>query len=233
MPSNPGMDKLLLWDIDGTLMRLKGSGYESFRRAMRELFDLELIWEGLHYHGRTDSWIVREMLSLHSLPGEEPEGKRLLKAYLKHFSEIMHQYPLEVLPGTADLLARIAASGCCFQALLTGNAEEAAWLKIRQAGMQAFFPCGGFGDEVVDRNAVAHRAYEVACETAGQRFRLDKTWVIGDTPHDIACGRHLGARTLGVATGNYTIDDLRAAGPDFVFSDFSDAQSVLEALEIA
>jgi phosphoglycolate phosphatase-like HAD superfamily hydrolase len=114
--------------------------------------------------------------------------------------------------------------------LLTGNFEEGARLKLQPPDLNRYFPFGAFGDGARQRVELPVRGVEAAEKYTGQRFSEKEIVIIGDTPNDIHCGRHLNVRTIAVATSHYPLEELKAEGPDFVFSDLTDTEKVLSAI---
>jgi len=229
--------KLLIFDIDGTLTHLDGSTYRAFAAAFREVFDRELITEGLKLHGRTDPLIFRECHARAGLNGNWQEAYgRFKPVYLRELPIAIADNPrARTHAGVRELLdALVERSADCALALGTGNGEAGARAKIGHFDLNRFFPVGGFGDVHEERYLIMQDAIRNAESHYGNQFALRETWVIGDTVFDVEGGKRIGARTLAVATGGaYGLDELRAANPDVTLPDFSDTADVLKVFELA
>src|SRR5439155_14506603 len=153
-------------------------------------------------------------------------------AYLAHLStELDRPGPRKgVMPGVRRLLDELAARPDVYLALLTGNYEEAARVKLEYFDLWRYFRCGAFGDDAPDRNGLLPKALAVVRARGGPAVSPADTVVVGDTPLDVACAAAAGARSIAVATGGYDVDALRAAGADVVFDDLSDTDAVLMAM---
>ena len=219
------MQTLLLWDIDGTLITSGGAGKRALRVPLRDLFGLNATLDDIDYTGRTDGNILRQIFARHSLPATEQNLTRYLDGYLAALpAELVGSNNL-ILPGVRALLAASAARPDITQALLTGNVRRAAHIKLAHHGLWDFFPFGAFADDSEHRDALGPYAVRRAREHTGVEFSPERIWVIGDTPHDIACGRAIGARTLSVATGGHPASVLAAHKPTCVVSDLGDAEA--------
>jgi phosphoglycolate phosphatase len=225
------MKTLLLWDIDGTLIA-GGTGMSALQAALQREFgiDAPAPVKGVDFAGRTDTWIMRQIFARLGLPDSEANLSRLLTAYLTELPRALKKPGPRILPGVTVALETLAARGDCVQALLTGNVERGARLKLVHHGLSHFFAFGAFADDSELRNELGPVALRRAREHHGCDFAPERIFVIGDTPHDIECGRIIGAHTVGVATGRYPADELRAAGATAVFGDLSDTTALLRAL---
>ena len=227
------MKTLLLWDIDGTLTLSGGAGMRALQAALRREFGLDGPVDGIDYAGRTDTWIMRQIFSHVGLPDSEANLARLLAAYLAELPAALKNPGTRILPGVSAALHRLAACGDCAQALLTGNVERGARIKLGHHGLSDFFAFGAFADDSERRNDLGPIALRRARERHGVEFAPERIFVIGDTPHDIACGKVIGAQTIAVATGRYSVSELRAEAPTAVFDDLSDTAALLRALGAA
>jgi phosphoglycolate phosphatase-like HAD superfamily hydrolase len=230
--------RLILFDIDGTLLWTDGAGRRAIHRALLEEMGTAGPIETYRFDGKTDPQIVRELLKMAGHPECESEDRitavcdryvGLLTAELAKPTQATRLYP-----GITDLLAALEpyeAAGRALVGLLTGNVEHGAALKLRSAGLDpARFAVGAFGSDSHARADLPAVAARRAAERTGGRFTGNDITIIGDTPDDVACARPMGARTVAVATGFYKVDALRAAGATHVFEDLSDTQGVLAAL---
>jgi phosphoglycolate phosphatase-like HAD superfamily hydrolase len=178
--------------------------------------------------GRTDRAIVRDLFLAHGVD-DSPEHWRLLAAaYLRHLPRHLRERNGRVLPGVNDLLAALRAREDLHIGLLTGNTQEGARAKLAHFQLHEHFAFGGYGDAHLDRNQVAAAAQAELRRRSRADFPADRIWVIGDTPHDVACARHIGAKVLAVATGNHEREELVAARADMLLDDLGDVERVLE-----
>jgi phosphoglycolate phosphatase len=226
--------RLVLFDIDGTLVLTGGAGVRGMARAFADLFAVPDAFATLHTFGRTDSWILSDALALHGIPDDLATAQRFREAYIAHLrSELEQPGPRKgVMPGVRVLLDSLAARGDVYLALLTGNYEDAARLKLEYFDLWRYFPCGAFGDDAPDRNRLLPQAIEKVRECGGPDVVADEVMVIGDTPLDVACAAAGGAHSLAVATGVYSVSDLAQAGAEIVMDDLSDLDAVLAALKL-
>jgi phosphoglycolate phosphatase-like HAD superfamily hydrolase len=185
---------------------------------------------GITLAGATDAAISRAMLEKNGLPSTPENCAALLESYLEKLAEKLPAHAGRVLPGMVDLLERLRVHPEVVLALLTGNLAKGAKLKLSHYGVWEFFEFGAFADDHHDRNELGHFARARALEIHGEDFPPERIYVIGDTPKDIACGKAIGAKTVAIATGNYSLQELSSHQPDFVFADFSETDLVLEAL---
>ena len=221
---------LLLWDIDGTLIASGGAGMKALQVALKTTFGLDGSLATIDFAGRTDTWIMREVFRKFSLPATEENFTRFFDGYVRELPNALHNPHARVLPGAREILRAAAAHGGFAQGLLTGNKRAGAQAKLAHHGLWDHFAFGAFGDDAELRNDLGPHALRRAREAHGLDFPANRTWIIGDTPHDIACGKIIGARTLAVATGGSTVDELRAHAPDAILNALSDTAAVLGLL---
>jgi phosphoglycolate phosphatase-like HAD superfamily hydrolase len=214
---------LLLWDIDGTLLTSGGAGMRALRTPLRELHNIQASLDDIDYAGRTDRHILRQIFTRYDLPISEENFTRFLDHYVATLPTELANPGAYILPGVPALLTAAAARPDITQALLTGNVQRGARAKLGFHGLWDFFPFGAFADDSEHRNDLGPHALRRAREHTGVDFPPERIWVIGDTPHDIACGRIIGAQTLAVATGSHSIAALSAHAPTAVLADLSDA----------
>ncbi|MDB5336359.1 MAG: gph 2 [Planctomycetaceae bacterium] len=219
---------ILFFDIDGTLIDSGGAGKLAMESALLAEFGITVSDRHVPYAGRTDAAIIGDLLRVHELDVTPENIKRFLVAYLGHLPVCLTQRQGQALPGVRLLLEALQGRSDVLLGLLTGNVEAGATNKLRHFGLNHFFQCGGFADNLVERNDVARVARQRAEQYLGRE--IDETitlWVIGDTPHDVTCGRAIGARVLAVATGSHSVDQLKTAEPDHVVSDLTDTDQLL------
>lgn len=208
--------KLLLFDIDGTLLETGGIGRRAVEAALSELAGRPISTEGLSFSGKTDPQILREVLALNGAEADLLNGRfaEVVAAYQAMLPRLLTASMVRALPGAAALVERLAAEEAVQLALLTGNLREMAYLKLGAIGLGGHFPFGAFGCDSEDRNALPAVAVERALAHAGRAFAPADVLVIGDTPRDIACARAHGARAVAVATGRFARAELAEHAPD-------------------
>ncbi len=223
-------EKALLFDIDGTLVLTGGAGVRAMTLAFVELFSIPDAFQSLPVAGRTDASILADAAAAHGIPLPELEGFH--DVYIRHLArELERPGPRKgIMPGVRPLLDALASRDDVYLALLTGNYERAAQLKLEYFDLWTYFPCGAFGNDAPERNALFPRALARIQECGGPAIDPAEAVVIGDTPLDVACAAAGGARSIAVATGSHSVDELRAAEPDVVFADLSDTAAVLDAV---
>jgi phosphoglycolate phosphatase len=203
--------------------------------AFEELFSIRDAFRGIPMAGRTDTWIVADAAIAHGIPLDSPELAQFPDRYVKHLErELQHPGASRkgMMPGVRELLDAMSPIESAYLALLTGNYEAGARLKLEYFDLWRYFRCGAFGDDAPDRNGLLPRAFARAAACGGPVVSPSDAIIIGDTPLDIACAKAGGARSIGVATGSHSVQQLREAGADIVFQDLSDTAAVLSALEL-
>ncbi|WP_069963723.1 HAD family hydrolase [Lacunisphaera limnophila] len=226
------MKKLLLWDIDGTLIKSHGAGVRAMEKALTKRFGVTVDLGSIDWAGRTDSWITGEVFRHVGLPDTPQNAHDYLEAYLAQLPlELAHGQPGVVLPGVLDLLETIHHRNDIAQGLLTGNLRRGAELKLTHHQVWHYFEFGAFADDSPRRNDLGPHALRRAREHHAVDFTPENTFIIGDTPHDIACGKVIGARTIAVATGTFSLEQLAAHAPTALFPDFSDTAAFLRVIE--
>jgi phosphoglycolate phosphatase-like HAD superfamily hydrolase len=219
-----------LFDIDGTLISSGGAGKAALEAALADEFGIPRMTDRLVLSGRTDRAICRDLFRFHALD-ETPENlRRLTAAYLRHLPNCLNSKSGQVLPGVAALLERLCGRGDVLVGLLTGNTRAGARVKLGHFGLYEFFALGGFGDDHFDRDDVAREALEAVRRHGNGFGRIDRVWVIGDTPLDVRCARAIGARAAAVATGWHPAGELAACEPDLLFTDLSNPGKLLDML---
>lgn len=226
--------KLILFDIDGTILRTAGAGRRAITSALTaEVSDPRLFAE-VRFDGKTDPQIVREMLGAAGRPApDDMYVHALCQRYVALLEqELRHpDNPTTVMPGIFALLEQLEAEPSVVLGLLTGNVAPGAALKLRAAGIDpARFTIGAYGSDAAHRPELPPIAAQRAEPLFGRRPHGADIVIIGDTPADIACGSGLEARAVAVATGAYTFAELEACRPHAVFADLSDTDRVLQAV---
>jgi phosphoglycolate phosphatase len=226
------MTTVLLFDIDGTLVLTGGAGSRAMSLAFEELFAVADAFLGVPMPGRTDTWLLSDACDAHGIPRDSPDLARFPDVYLRHLAiELRKPGPRKgAMPGVRELLTELSTRDDVYLALLTGNYETAARLKLEYFDLWRYFPCGAFGDNAPDRNGLLPRAVQRVAACGGPSIAASEAIVIGDTPLDVACAAAAGARSIAVATGSHSVEELRVAGADVVFADLSDTARVVAAL---
>lgn len=230
--------RLILFDIDGTILLTDGAGRRAIERALLELEGTAGPIIDHRFDGKTDPQIVRELLALAGHPAADSEARvRAVCEYYVRCLEHELAKPTQatrVMVGVRallDALEHVEAEGSALVGLLTGNVELGAALKLQSAGIApSRFRVGAFGSDAAHRPELPAIAQRRAAERIGRPIAGTDVVIIGDTPDDVRCGRPIGARTVAVATGWYDVAALTAAGATHVFADLSDTARVIETL---
>jgi phosphoglycolate phosphatase len=222
--------RLILFDIDSTLINTGGAGVQALKLASKKRFGIDYNLSGIEIAGRTDSGIVRQILAKHEVQPTDKELRRFFDIYLGLLAQQLPICKGRVLPGIVDLLERLETRPHTTLGLLTGNLARGAQLKLEFYGLWKYFPFGAFADDHHDRNELGAVACTRALAYTGSQFTPSSVDVIGDTEHDVACGKAIGARTIAVATGSRSREALAKSEPDFLFDDLSQTGDVIAKL---
>jgi phosphoglycolate phosphatase len=253
-------DRLVLFDIDCTLIDAHGAGGRAILRAIKDVYGVEGELGDYSFHGRTDPgiisdlaelWgagdpdaatgafagetqpqVVRELAERLGTPGEVI-GRRVdacIAAYVELLRGEIAAGEVETLPGIRELVTALVADRRALVGLLTGNVLEGARLKLEPTGLLPLFKVGAYGSDSAYRADLPAVAVARAEALTGRRYAGKDVVVIGDTPADVECGVSLGVTAVAVATGRHTVDELAACAPDHVFADFSDWRAAYGAI---
>lgn len=226
------MPRLLLFDIDGTLVDTRGAGGSALMDAVEDVFGIPRARiPKLELGGATDGGITRDLMGH---VGSAFDASRIADyhvSYLGHLRRRLHadDFPGVLLPGVAELLPALAQRADVHLGLLTGNLRRGAEHKLRRFGVWDFFADGGFGDDAEDRNLLGAFAKARMEQARGVTYRADDVFVIGDTPKDIACADAIGARCIAVTTGSFTRAELEVHSP-FAVLDSLEGDALLRAV---
>jgi len=227
--------RLVLFDIDGTILLTGGAGRRAITSALHEAVGSANSFHHVRFDGKTDPQIVSELLDAagHAGPHDAERIDALCRRYITLLEQELQEPETDaaLMPGVHPLLDALEAHPEVVLGLLTGNVAEGAVLKLRAVGLDpARFEVGAYGSDAAHRPDLPAIAAERAREHFGRAPSGHEVVIIGDTPADVACGKPLGARTIAVATGGYSESDLAACGPSAVFPDLSDTARVLAAI---
>jgi len=227
--------RLVLFDIDGTLLLSAGAGRRALLAALGPHVAAPEQVAGIRFDGKTDPQIVSELLAASGLPVPEEPGRiaTILEAYVAHLESdlAVHGHKSRLMPGVPALLDSLESETSVLLGLLTGNVERGARLKLQAAGLDpARFKVGAFGSDHARRRELPPIAARRAAAHFGRVPDGDDVVIIGDTPDDVRCAAAIGARTVAVATGGYSVAELALTEADAVFADFSDLRRALEAI---
>jgi phosphoglycolate phosphatase-like HAD superfamily hydrolase len=225
--------KLVLFDVDGTLLTASGAGKRALDRALRDVYGTAGPIDAYDFRGGTDPQIVRDLLRLAGLDdavigAREAALYRRYEAFLE--AEVGDGRGVTVYPGIPELVEALVSRADAVVGLLTGNIEAGARIKLQPTGLLPHFRLGAYGSDDGDRTRLPRVAAGRAEALVGRAFGGPDTVIIGDTPRDIGCARAFGARAIAVATGWHSVDDLAAHRPDHVFADFSDRERAIAAI---
>lgn len=227
------MHNLVLFDIDGTLVLTGGAGLRAMTHAFQDVVGGADGLDGIPVAGRTD-WVI--LSDAVRRVGRELDADLLGRLRERYIARLREEIELPghgvkaVMPGVRGLLDRLHTRDDVWLGLLTGNFVEGARIKLEHFDLWKYFRGGAFGDDASDRNALVPLAVERARREGLPAIAADRVLVVGDTPHDVACARAAGAIPVGVATGGYSVDDLRRSGADIVFQDLGDSDAFLALL---
>jgi phosphoglycolate phosphatase-like HAD superfamily hydrolase len=225
--------RLLLFDIDGTLVLTGGAGKRAMDQAFEDEFGVADAFAGISMAGRTDRWLVEAALRRQGLEVSAAHLDRFRARYVRHLEATVTEPGhgrRGVMPGVPALLDRLSGRDDVHLALLTGNYRHGARIKLQHFGLWDRFVWGAFGDDHADRDMLALAAMAEARRRAIALHDPSHAVVVGDTPFDIACARAAGARVVAVATGSHSIDELRGCDPDLALADLQNVDALIDFL---
>lgn len=214
------MIRLVLFDIDGTLVHTGGAGVKAFAKVFQTEFNAHDHFEKLKFAGRTDVSLVREFFTYHNIPETADNFERFFERYVFWLDYILNHSHTEACPGIWEFLGDLKSlSNPPMLGLLTGNIRLGAEIKLRHFDLWKEFETGAFADDNEDRDLIAVAARERGRRLLGRNLRDEEILVIGDTPFDIRCGRAINAKVLAVATGGAKFEELKRHHPDWAVED--------------
>lgn len=230
---NSRRPRLVLFDIDETMVSSHGAGRRALERAMSEAFDRPISLEGHSLSGKTDPQICIEALSAYGYePSQVVEAlERIFNRYLPALTdEVKQSQEFRIHSGVVELLDTLEKRDDVCLALLTGNIEPGARIKLERFGLHRYFGFGAFGSDAHDRMMLPAIACERGRRHCQFEFEPGDLVIIGDARNDVLCAKGFGARSIAVATGKTTRETLAALEPDYLFDSLSDTAAVLDAI---
>jgi phosphoglycolate phosphatase-like HAD superfamily hydrolase len=220
---------LILFDIDGTILLTQGAGVKAMADAGRELYGAHFTVDGVEFSGRLDTLIWHDLTRINNVSSSDAHHDRFRETYGRKLAERLQANPTaKLLPGVKELVHEIAALDHATLGLLTGNYPETGRFKIRSAGLDPeVFKVNAWGCDGRSRRDLPPLAMERHMKITGRRVGAEDVVIIGDTPHDIDCAHAHGCRALGVATGAFSVADLRSAGADLAVDNLSETPALL------
>ena len=221
---------LLLFDIDGTLIRTGGAGRKAMMAAFEQVLGIPKALEGLHLGGRTDLSILRYVLDTHvgNSEGLEEKSTSLFASYLRHLPRTLEETQgYEILPGVVDILDWLSERSVPM-GIATGNIREGASLKLGRGDLWRYFSLGGFGDDAEVRSNILRAGWKRAINQFGGPETPEEVLVIGDTTRDITAAREAGMKVAAVATGSVSYQDLAAEKPDYLWESMFEGLSWMQ-----
>lgn len=229
LPPNPPTPKaavrLVLFDVDGTLIRTGGAGVRAFGKVFSTEFGQLDGFEKLKFAGRTDRSLVREFFGFHNIPPTAENFGRFFDCYVFWLDHLLQEARIEICAGVREFIRGLQElPQPPLLGLLTGNIRLGAEIKLRRADLWEVFTTGAFADDAEDRGEIAAVARERGSRLLGEPLRGDQVLVVGDTALDIRCARAINARVLAVATGGATLEELQRHQPDWAVANLTQIQ---------
>lgn len=225
--------KVLFWDIDGTLLQAGKAGLFAFDEAVREIYGQTIDYASIKTSGMTDNYIAEQIIEKierrRALPFEVMRLTMRYEQLLPHYLTIKEGY---VLPGVAEMLTELHTHDDYVQLILTGNSRRGGEEKLKYYGLDSFFDLdhSAFGDDCIDRNEISAKARRIVHDVYPS-VTADEIYVIGDTPNDVRCGKAIGARTIAVASGRFSFEELARCMPWWAMEKLAEPKEFLVMIE--
>ena len=229
------MQRLILFDVDQTLVSVWGGDVIALNAAFEQVHGIAEAFREFTFAGGLDLPLMIEAYRKWGImtdgAGKIPDLSVFKAAYFEHLTRILETWTKGmVCPGVPELLESLASDSKVQLGLETGNFRESAFIKLHRYGLDVYFGEGGFGGDHFERREVVASAIAKCQERSGRTYSPGEIFLVGDTPHDVEAGRANGVRTLAVATGKYTLEELTRLNPTYVLPDLSDTERVLRLL---
>jgi phosphoglycolate phosphatase-like HAD superfamily hydrolase len=220
--------KLVLFDIDHTIMDIGNSHKEAFEEAFKEVLDLELDFRNWKFHGYTDLQIIFEIMDNHNIKREPKKVEKIIELMIKSFKKKNLSHA-KLMKGVPAILDELRKKGNIITGLVTGNIEEIAYIKLKHFKIDESFLVGGFGDFSDTRCHLVEQAIKKT-EAKFGKIKKSNVYIIGDTPHDIRAAHDAGVKAIAVATGAYSHEQLKEKEPDYLFETLKDTKRIIEVI---
>lgn len=221
---------VVLFDIDGTLLDMRGAGRKAFACALKNVFGWDDDIQYINFAGNTDLNVLQQVMDKHGRTLTDDDRRRFFKRMPVDLAQTAGQAELVIYPGVTELLEKLSTDPRVVLGLVTGNIETCARIKLWQFDLHEHFVLGAFGDDHADRADIARLAMKRVCDSLKPGQEISGLFLVGDTPFDIAAAKTIEAKSIAVATGKFAVDALREAGADHVLTDMSDTKAVLTLL---
>jgi len=224
--------RLLLFDVDGTLIHSGGAATRAINKAFENINGVQNAMDGIRADGKTDPLILREMYNKHL--GRDfmaDEAEKIYKEYIIFLrEEITKTASFTIINGIENTLESVSEKVDVILGIASGNIEEGAQIKLRHSGLESYFKFGAFGSDSENREVLIRIAIQRGSKLYNEGRNYSEVFVIGDTPMDIIHGQAAGAKVLSVATGSYSLGELRKYNPDYSIENYDDIESVVKIL---
>lgn len=223
--------RVVLFDIDGTLIRSQGAGKKAIAQTLQHDFSVDAPDVEVSFAGRTDLSLMKEIFARNSLPISHEDLQRFFASYVKNLPACLEESRGEVIAGVMPLLEHLQHDEEIILGLLTGNIRAGALAKLEHFKLATYFKFGGFGDNQEERAEIAKEGVRELEAAVAMRVNPQKVLVIGDTPFDVQCAHAIGARSLAVCSGYSTREEIEAAKPMYIMEDLQQITLVLAILD--